>query len=68
VGSEYEPLYDHNAVTTGADPAKIQAIAYADDELLRDPAIREVIEGGGLDDAPLDELELEKYMKDLTPS
>jgi hypothetical protein len=66
--SEYQPLYSKEGMTSGADAAKIQAIADIDDELMQDPAIREAIDGDGMEDVTLDDLELEKYMKDLEPS
>lgn len=60
---DYEPLNERLEAQVGADRSKLQAIADEDAELLRDPAIKELLEED--DDANLDEEELNKYIQDL---
>ncbi|KAK8861134.1 hypothetical protein M9Y10_012829 [Tritrichomonas musculus] len=62
---DYEPLNEKLEATVGADRSKLQAIADEDAEFLRDPTMKEILEGE--DDAPLDDDELNKYIQDLDP-
>ena len=64
---EYEPLRDAKGMTIGADESNLQAIADEDDALLRDPTIQQVLAGVGSDDPPLDEDELNEYIRELDP-
>jgi hypothetical protein len=64
--AEYEPLNDARGLTIGADPSRVQAIADVDEALLRDPRIREALEGDS-DDPPLNEDELNRYLTGLNP-
>ncbi|OHT02344.1 hypothetical protein TRFO_07197 [Tritrichomonas foetus] len=64
---KYEPLNESLEATIGADRSKLQAIADEDAELLRDPTIQEVLAGDDVDEVPLDEDELNRYIQDLDP-
>ena len=62
---QYEQLDENLEFTIGADRSKLQAIADEDAELLKDPTIQQVLADDGENDPPIDEEELNKYIKDL---
>jgi hypothetical protein len=52
-------------LTIGADPSTVQEIADIDDEMLRDPTIREVLQASGSDGPDLNEEEMTQYLQGL---